>query len=64
MVESHRAMDIYNKTQEYKMTSKRRQYYKDLVLRPTLNSLVGNKDFSIDMSDLEKYNLDSEEQNE
>jgi len=64
MIEGHRAMDIYNKTEEYKMTSKRRQYYKDLVLRPTLNSLVGNKDFSIDMSDLEKYNLDADKENE
>ena len=57
MIESNRAWDIYNKTQDYKLTSKRRKYYKDLVLRPTLNSLVNNRDFNIDLSDLEKYNL-------
>ena len=60
MIESKRPWDIYNKMQEYKLSSKRRQYYKDLVLRPTLNSLVNNRDFNIDMSDLEKYNLDDE----
>jgi hypothetical protein len=61
MIESKRPWDIYNKTQEYKLSSKRRQYYKDLVLRPTLNSLVNNRDFNIDMSDLEKYNLKDDE---
>lgn len=60
IIESKRPWDIYNKMQEYKLSSKRRQYYKDLVLRPTLNSLVNNRDFNIDMSDLEKYNLDDE----
>ena len=62
MIESHRAWDIYNKTQEYKMSSKRRKYYRDLVLRPTLNSLANNRDFNIDLSDLEKYNLDNEDE--
>ena len=61
MIESNRAWDIYNKMQEYKLTSKRRKYYKDLVLRPTLNSLANNRDFNIDLSDLEKYNLKDDE---
>jgi hypothetical protein len=31
-----------------------------MVLRPLLNSLVGSRDFNIDLDDVEKYNMDNE----
>lgn len=40
--------------------NKRKQYYTDLVLRPLCNTLAGHKDFNIDMSDLDKYNLEGD----
>jgi hypothetical protein len=33
---------------------------KDLVLRPALNTLVGNKDFNLNLDDVESYNIEDE----
>ena len=50
----------YKEPKKYRDFNKIKMYYKDLVLRPLLNTLVGSKDFNIDIDDVGKYNLDEE----
>ena len=57
-IEQTKPADLYKDYNKYRDTSKLRKYYKDLVLRPLLNTLAGKRDFDISMDDIEQYNLD------
>lgn len=58
MMEETKPIELYPKEKtDYTDYTKRKKYYTDLVLRPLCNTLAGHKDFNIDMSDLEQYNL-------
>jgi hypothetical protein len=59
-LEEHDVADFYKEPDKYKDFNKLRQYEKDMVLRPLLNSIVGSRDFTIDLDDVEKYNMDNE----
>ena len=59
-IEQTKPADLYKEPKKYKDFNKIKMYYKDLVLRPLLNTLVGSKDFNIDIEDVGKYNLDEE----
>ena len=59
-IEQTKPADLYKEPKKYKDFNKIKMYYKDLVLRPLLNTLVGSKDFNIDIDDVGKYNLDEE----
>ena len=41
--------------------NKVQKYYKDLVLRPLGNTLVGNRDFDINIEDINEYNIEVED---
>ena len=53
--------DFYKEPTKYKDFNGLRKYYKDVCLRPLLNTLCSNKDFDINVDDLAKYNTDAEE---
>ena len=57
-IEQTKPADLYKEPEKYKDYSKLRKYMKDLVLRPALNTLVGNKDFNLNLDDVESYNID------
>ena len=57
-IEQTKPADLYKEPKKYKDFNKIKMYYKDLVLRPLLNTLVGSKDFNIDIDDVGKYNLE------
>ena len=57
-IEQTKPADLYKEPDKYKDYSKLRKYMKDLVLRPALNTLVGNKDFNLNLDDVESYNID------
>ena len=59
MFEETKPLEVMAKIDKSKFVdySKRKKYYEDLVLRPLCNTLAGHKDFNIDMSDLEVYNI-------
>lgn len=58
VMEETKPIELYSKEKEdYYDFSNRKKYYTDLVLRPLGNTLVGHKDFNIDMSNIEQYNL-------
>ena len=57
-IEQTKPADLYKEPDKYKDYSKLRKYMKDLVLRPALNTLVGNKDFNLNLEDMESYNID------
>lgn len=59
-IEQTKPADLYKEPNKYKDYSKLRKYMKDLVLRPALNTLVGNKDFNLNLDDVESYNIDDE----
>ena len=54
-IEQTKPADLYKEPKKYKDFNKIKMYYKDLVLRPLLNTLVGSKDFNIDIDDVGKY---------
>lgn len=60
-IEQTKPADLYKEPNKYKDMSKLRKYMKDLVLRPTLNSLIGSKDFNLNLDDVEKYNIEDDE---
>jgi hypothetical protein len=62
MVEEHDPADFYKEPKKWKDQNKLRRFYKDLVLRPLLNTLTGSKDFDLNLDDVERYNLDAEEE--
>jgi hypothetical protein len=57
-IEQTKPADLYKEPEKYKDFNKIRQYEKDMVLRPLLNTLLGHKDFDIDIDDVNRYNLD------
>ena len=59
-IEQTKPADLYKEPNKYKDFSKLRKYMKDLVLRPALNTLVGNKDFNLNLDDVESYNIEDE----
>lgn len=61
-IEMTKPCELYKEPKKYKDFNQLRKYYKDLVLRPLLNTLAGHKDFEIDINDISTYNL--EEDNE
>lgn len=60
-IELTKPADIYKEPKKYKDFNKIKMYYKDLVLRPLLNTLVGSKDFNIDIDDIGKYDIEETE---
>jgi len=56
-IEQHEPAEFYKEPKKWKDFNKLRQYQKDMVLRPTLNTLANLRDFNIDIDDIEKYNL-------
>lgn len=59
-IETTKPADLYKEPKKYKDFNKLQMYEKDMVLRPLLNTLVGTRDFNIDIDDVEKYNMDEE----
>lgn len=59
-IEQTKPADLYKEPNKYKDYSKLRKYMKDLVLRPALNTLIGNKDFNLNLDDAEAYNIEDE----
>lgn len=58
VMEETKPIELYSKDKEdYADYAKRKKYYTELVLRPLANTLAGHKDFNIDMSDIEQYNI-------
>ena len=57
-IEQTKPADLYKEPTKYRDYSKLRKYMKDLVLRPALNTLVGNKDFNLSLDDVEAYNIE------
>lgn len=58
MVEQNNSEELYQRQKKYEKESQVRRYIKDLVLRPVLNFVCGNKDYSVDIDDAESYKLD------
>lgn len=58
LCDENNVKDIYKEPTRYIDHNKYMKYEKDMVLRPLLKTLVGHRDFNIDMDDLEAYNLD------
>lgn len=61
MIEQTKPAELYKEPKKYKDFNKLDRYFKDIVLRPLLNTLVGHKDFDIDIEDVEKYNIEEED---
>ena len=57
-IEKTKPCEYYKEPRKYRDFNKVRLYYKDLVLRPLLNTLCGQKDFDINIDDIEKYNIE------
>ena len=52
MIEEHEPADFYKDKDRWRDTTHRRKYYRDNVLRPTLNTLANMRDFNIDIEDV------------
>lgn len=59
-IEQTKPADLYKEPRKYKDFNQLRKYYKDLVLRPLLNTLAGHKDFDIAIDNIEIYNIDEQ----
>lgn len=59
-IELTKPADLYKEPKKYEDFNKLQLYEKDMVLRPLLNTLCGQRDFNIDIDDVEKYNMDDE----
>lgn len=57
-VEMTKPCELYKEPRKYKDFNKIKKYYKDLVLRPLLNTLAGHRDFEIDIDDISRYNIE------
>lgn len=60
-IEMTKPCELYKEPKKYKDFNQLRKYYKDLVLRPLLNTLAGHKDFEIDIDDISRYNLEQDD---
>ena len=56
-IDSNNVEDIYKEPNKRYDINKIAQYNNDMSLRPLGNMLVGNRDFKINLDDIEKYNL-------
>jgi hypothetical protein len=61
-IENTRPCDLYKEPNKYKDFNKIQRYEKDMCLRPLLNTLCGQRDFNIDIDDVERYNMDCDEE--
>lgn len=59
-IEQTKPADLYKEPKKYADFNKLRKYEKDMVLRPLLNTLCGNREFDINIDDIDQYNLDDE----
>ena len=59
-IETTKPADLYKEPKKYKDFNQLQKYEKDMVLRPLLNTLVGQRDFNIDIDDVDKYNMDED----
>ena len=59
-IEQTKPADLYKEPKKYKDFNKLREYERDMVLRPLLNTLAGHKDFNINIDDIERYNLEDD----
>ena len=57
-VEMTKPCELYKEPRKYKDFNIIKKYYKDLVLRPLLNTLAGHRDFEIDIDDISRYNIE------
>lgn len=60
-IEMTKPCDLYKEPTKYKDFNKVKKYYKDICLRALKNTLAGTRDFDIDMTNLNDYNLETEE---
>lgn len=59
MMNENDVEDIYKEQDtKYKDYNKLQMYMKDMVLRPLGNMLAGNRDFSINIEDIERYQIE------
>lgn len=59
MIDENNVQDIYNEPCEMKDFNKVQKYYRDICLRPLGNMLAGNKDFDLNLEDIQIYNMDN-----
>lgn len=57
-VDENNVKDIYKEPRKFEDFNKYRKYQNDLVLRPLKNTLAGNRDFNINIDNIEEYDLD------
>lgn len=60
LINENNVKDIYNSPCELKDFNKIQKYYKDICLRPLGNMLAGNRDFDLNIQDIEQYDLSDE----
>ena len=58
-IEMTKPCELYKEPRKYKDFNQIKKYYKDLVLRPLLNTLAGHRDFEIDIDDISRYNIEN-----
>ena len=58
-IEMTKPCELYKEPRKYKDFNQVKKYYKDLVLRPLLNTLAGHRDFEIDIDDINRYNIEN-----
>lgn len=56
-IEENNVRDVFKNPKQFDDLSERRRYYKDNVLRVMGNSLVGHRDFDINLEDMKRYDL-------
>lgn len=61
-IEMTKPADLYKEPTKYKDFNKVRQYYQDICLRPLKNTLAGLKDFDIDVENLQKYQIEEDDE--
>lgn len=61
-IEEKNVSDIYSEPTRYFDLNKQAKYVKDLFLRPALNTLLGHRDFNINIDNIrEEYSIDENE---
>lgn len=60
LINENNVSDIYNNPCPNKDYNKLLKYVKDICLRPLGNMLAGNKDYNLDINDIQEYNLNDE----
>jgi hypothetical protein len=57
MIEKTMPSDFYKDKKLYDDAKGRKKYYKDMCLRPLLNTLVDNKDWDLNIDDISQYDI-------